>query len=151
MTGLTAISDKVVAAARTWIGTPYQHQMSCKGAGSDCLGLVRGVWRDVVGTEPVPIPAYTYDWSEVSKAEVLWNSARQVLQDVDTETPLAPGQVLLFRMRKTAVAKHLGILVTVGQTPRFIHAYARHGVVETSFSAPWQRALTARFTFPPHA
>ena len=110
MTGLTAINDKVVAAARTWIGTPYQHQMSCKGAGSDCLGLVRGVWRDVVGAEPVPIPAYTYDWSEVSKAEVLWNSARQVLQDVDTETPLAPGQVFLFRMRKTAVAKHLSLI-----------------------------------------
>jgi len=83
VTGATVIGDKVVASARTWIGTPYQHQMSCKGAGSDCLGLVRGVWRDVVGAEPVPIPAYTYDWSEVSKAEVLWNSARQVLQDVD--------------------------------------------------------------------
>ena len=151
MTGATVIGDKVVASARTWIGTPYQHQMSCKGAGSDCLGLVRGVWRDVVGAEPVPIPAYTYDWSEVYKAEVLWNSARQVLQDVDAETPLTSGQVLLFRMRKTAVAKHLGILVTVEPTPRFIHAYARHGVVETSLYAPWQRALTARFTFPPHA
>mgnify|MGYP000017409538 CR=1 FL=1 len=151
MTAPSQLDNKVVAAAREWIGTPYQHQMSCKGAGSDCLGLVRGVWRDVIGAEPVSIPAYTYDWSEVSKAEVLWTSARKVLFDVDADAPLAPGQILLFRMRKTAVAKHLGILVTLGRSPRFVHAYARHGVVETSFSAPWQRALAARFSFPPHA
>lgn len=151
MSGTASLDTRVVAAARAWIGTPYQHQMSCKGAGSDCLGLLRGVWRDVIGAEPVPIPAYTYDWSEVSKTEALWTAARKVLCDVDPDAPLAPGQVLLFRMRKTAVAKHLGILVTVGQTPRFVHAYARHGVVETSFSRPWQSALAARFTFPPHA
>jgi NlpC/P60 family putative phage cell wall peptidase len=143
-----SLADQVVASAREWIGTPYQHQMSLKGAGSDCLGLVRGVWREVLGAEPVPIPAYTYDWSEVSKAEVLWTSAREVMCDIAPDAPLAAGQILLFRMRKTAVAKHLGILVSAGETPRFVHAYARHGVVETSFSQPWQRALVARFSFP---
>ena len=34
--------DAIVAAARTWIGTPYEHQASCRGAGTDCLGLLRG-------------------------------------------------------------------------------------------------------------
>ncbi|MDG1118150.1 MAG: peptidase, partial [Flavimaricola sp.] len=29
----------VVATARGWIGTPYLHQASCRGAGCDCLGL----------------------------------------------------------------------------------------------------------------
>ncbi|RDD95564.1 peptidase, partial [Paracoccus pantotrophus] len=28
----------VVQAARGWIGTPYVHQGSAKGAGTDCLG-----------------------------------------------------------------------------------------------------------------
>ncbi|MFZ2468534.1 MAG: peptidase, partial [Parvibaculum sedimenti] len=42
----------VVAAARAWIGTPYRHQASCKGAGADCLGLVRGLWREFHGAEP---------------------------------------------------------------------------------------------------
>ena len=36
---------RVVAEARMWIGTPYVHQASALGAGCDCLGLVRGVWR----------------------------------------------------------------------------------------------------------
>ena len=45
--------EDIVAAARGWIGTPYRHQASLKGAGCDCLGLVRGVWREMVGPEPV--------------------------------------------------------------------------------------------------
>lgn len=42
----------IVAEARAWLGTPYRHQASLKGVGADCLGLVRGVWRAVVGPEP---------------------------------------------------------------------------------------------------
>ena len=39
----------VVAEARRWIGTPSVDQQTVRGAGCDCLGLVRGVWRAVVG------------------------------------------------------------------------------------------------------
>ncbi|MGZ9409986.1 MAG: peptidase P60, partial [Methylocystis sp.] len=39
----------IVAAARRWRGTPYVHQASLMQVGCDCLGLVRGVWRDVIG------------------------------------------------------------------------------------------------------
>ena len=38
-----ARAEAVIAAARGWIGTPYLHQASLKGVGTDCLGLVRGV------------------------------------------------------------------------------------------------------------
>src|SRR3989338_4143365 len=48
----------IVAAARSWIGTPYRHQASLKGAGCDCLGLVRGVWRELYGDEPEAPPPY---------------------------------------------------------------------------------------------
>ena len=48
---------QIVAAARAWIGTPYVHQGSALGAGCDCLGLLRGIWREVKGTEPETIPA----------------------------------------------------------------------------------------------
>ena len=43
--------ETVVRAARGWIGTPYHHQASVKGVGTDCLGLVRGVWRELYGCE----------------------------------------------------------------------------------------------------
>ena len=44
----------IVGAARGWIGTPYRHQASLKGVGCDCLGLLRGVWRELKGEEPAP-------------------------------------------------------------------------------------------------
>ena len=50
--------DAVIAAARAWLGTPYHDQASLRGIGCDCLGLARGVWRDLVGAEPQPIPPY---------------------------------------------------------------------------------------------
>lgn len=37
---------EVVACARSWINTPYQHQARLKGIGADCLGLVIGVSRE---------------------------------------------------------------------------------------------------------
>ena len=40
---------EILSEARDWLGTPYRHQASLKGAGCDCLGLVRGVWRALEG------------------------------------------------------------------------------------------------------
>ena len=46
------IGARALAEARRWIGTPYQHQASVLGAGCDCLGVLRGVWRG--GAMPRP-------------------------------------------------------------------------------------------------
>ena len=139
--------SRVVEVARGWLGTPYVHQASCRGAGCDCLGLLRGIWRELYGAEPVPVPGYTADWSEASGEERLWEAARQHL----LERPLAeaaPGDVLLFRMRDGGVAKHLGVQSATGPVPRFIHAYSGHGVVENALTPPWARRIVARFGFP---
>ncbi|MBY6090269.1 NlpC/P60 family protein [Maritimibacter alkaliphilus] len=140
-----AIGGEVVRAARGWIGTPYRHQASVKGAGTDCLGLLRGVWREVLGTEPEAVPAYSRDWSEPQGDEALWRAARRHLR---VTGQVAPGDVLLFRMREGAVAKHLGLAAEVGARPTFIHAYSGHAVVESPLSAPWARRIVARFAFP---
>lgn len=139
---------QVVAIAREWLGTPYLHQASCKGAGTDCLGLLRGIWRELLGAEPEPVPAYTADWSEAAGREDLLAAAQLWL--VPVTEPLA-GDVLVFRMRAGAVAKHLGIASEVGAAPRFIHAYSGHAVVETALSEPWRRRVAARFRFPERA
>ena len=49
--------EQIVAAARARSGTPYHHQASCRGAGADCLGLVRGVWREIHGRD-AELPPY---------------------------------------------------------------------------------------------
>jgi NlpC/P60 family putative phage cell wall peptidase len=133
----------IVAAARGWIGTPYVHQQARKGAGCDCLGLVRGVWRETCGPEPEAVPPYTQDWSEAVGDERLWRAARRWLR----ERPAAaaePGDVLLFRMRTGAVAKHLGIMSGPAQ---FVHAYSGRGVVESALTLAWRRRVVAAFAF----
>lgn len=141
------MAEAALAAARAWIGTPYVHQASAKGAGCDCLGLLRGVWREIHGAEPEPVPAYTADWSEAARDERLWQAARRHLR----AKPLGEadaGDVLLFRMRDGGVAKHLGLQGACAPAPTFVHAYSRHGVIESPLSAPWRRRIVARFSFP---
>lgn len=139
--------DEIVMRARDWIGTPYRHQASCKGAGTDCLGLLRGLWRELYGPEPRAVPAYTADWCEPMGREDLLEAAGVLLRPVPMGQA-APGDVLLFRMRPGSVAKHLGILAETTPVASFIHAYSGHGVVASPLSAPWQRKIAAIFRFP---
>ena len=93
------------------------------------------------------MPAYTQDWAEPSGEELLWQAARRHLR-AKPLAEAAPGDVLLFRMREGAVAKHLGLQGRIGAAPSFIHAYTGHGVVESPHSGPWARRIAARFAFP---
>lgn len=144
---MRASGETVVRLARGWIGTPYRHQASCRGAGADCLGLVRGVWRELMGAEPETVPAYSFDWAETTGDEALWRAAGRhfVARMPDNE---APGDLLLFRMRAGAVAKHLGLQAETGAAASFIHAYSGRGVIESPLGAPWRRRIVARFAFP---
>ena len=144
---MNTIPSRAIAEARRWIGTPYRHQAATKGAGADCLGLVRGVWRELYGREPQDVPAYTPDWSEPSRDEALCRAAVKHLVPRAERFP-QPGDVILFRMRDGAVAKHLGIAASSGGGPTFIHAYSGHGVVESALSTPWARRIAACFAFP---
>ncbi|MAM37102.1 MAG: peptidase [Erythrobacter sp.] len=135
---------KVVAAARGWLGTPYHDQASVKGVGCDCLGLARGVWREVVGSETLPVPPYSRDWGEIGSREVLADSAARVMIRIDPETAGA-GAAVLFRMRAGAIVKHVGILTGPDS---FIHSYERLGVIEEPLTNAWRRRIAFAFLFP---
>ena len=144
---MTAVRARIVEEARRWIGTPYVHQASVCGAGTDCLGLLRGVWRNVIGSEPEVVPAYTADWGEGGGREVLMAAALRWLVR-ETRADGRHGDVLLFRMRDGSIAKHLGIQSASGAEAAFVHAYSGHGVVARPLSDPWARRVAARFSFP---
>lgn len=138
----------VVAGARAWIGTPYEHQASCRGAGTDCLGLLRGLWRELLGAEPEAPPAYTPDWSEPGRREDLLAAARRHLLSVPQDRAAA-GDIALLRMADGSVAKHVGILARSDQDyETLIHAYSGHGVVESPLTPAWSRRIVAVFRFP---
>ena len=133
----------IVAEARRWLGTPYRHQASALGAGCDCLGLVRGVWRAVCGDEPEAPPPYTPDWSDGGD-ELLRDAARRWFVEI-APAAAAPADVLLFRMCAGAPMKHAAILVA---PDRIIHAYWARAVVESRLTPFWRARLTAAFSFP---
>ncbi len=144
MSRYQANSARIVKAARRWIGTPYHDQASVRGVGCDCLGLLRGVWRDVVGPEPMPVPPYSRDWGEAGPVEVLVEAARAAMIELDV-SEVRTGNVILFRMRAGAIAKHVGIL---SSKTTFIHAYERTGVIEEHLTPAWQRRIAFAFRFP---
>ncbi len=141
---VTRSRDRVLSTARGWLGTPYRHQQSVKGVACDCLGLVRGVWREVVGPEPQSMPAYSRDWAEASNADPLLDAA--IRWFVPAAGEFASGQLLLFRWRPGMAAKHLAI---VSGANRMIHAYERHAVMESPLCPHWRRRIAGAFDFPP--
>ncbi|WP_131835059.1 NlpC/P60 family protein [Ancylobacter aquaticus] len=139
-----ALRGRFIAEARDWIGTPYLHRASLKGQGADCLGLIRGVWRAVVGPEPQGLPAYAPDWAEATKAEQMAQAAGRHMRAVPLQA-IAPGDVLLFRWRDGFPAKHAAILVSA---ERMVHAHDGAAVAEVFLAPWWRRRLAFAFAFP---
>lgn len=145
MTGRSFIREKVLAEARSWIGTSYRHQGDRKGVGCDCLGLVRGVWEAVYGTPaPRPVP-YSADWAEAGPSDALIDAARRWFREKPAMAEIVPGNLLVFRWQPNARSKHLGI-ASGGQ--HFIHAYSGNGVIESALVPQWRRRISGVFAFP---
>ncbi len=138
------IRAAIVAEARGWIGTRYCHQGSRKGVGCDCLGLVRGVYRNCIGSEPEMPPPYAPDWAEASGEESLADAALRHLVPVAREE-ISGGDVLLFRWREGYVAKHAAIATSEGT---MIHAHDGAAVCEVTLTPWWRRRLAYAFRFP---
>jgi NlpC/P60 family putative phage cell wall peptidase len=144
MSNFAANQALVIAAARRWLATPYRHQASLCGVGCDCLGLLRGVWREVVGDEPFALPAYAPDWAEATQKDTLLEAAERYLRPANSDDILS-GDVLLFRWRRHLPAKHCAIAIA----PRMmIHAHDGAQVCEVPITGWWLRHLAGRFQFP---
>jgi|SRR5271165_5095157 len=108
----------VVAAARSWIDTPYHHAADVKGAGVDCAMLLVRVYVDLGLVEPFDPRPYPRDWmmhrSEerylgflLARSHVVWAPAR--------------GDIVLFRFGRCF--SHGGI-VTKAEPLTIVHAFA---------------------------
>ena len=64
--------------------------------GVDCLGLVRGVWREIVGPEPETFEPYTPDWAEATGLERLALAGERHFTPVPLDA-VAPGDVVPCR------------------------------------------------------
>ncbi|TDX65145.1 NlpC/P60 family putative phage cell wall peptidase [Methylosinus sp. sav-2] len=135
---------RVLEIARVWLGTPYHHQAAVRGAGCDCLGLVRGVWRDLYEAEPETPPPYSPDWGEYGEVEYLLDAAKRHMEPIAIAAA-REGDVLAFRMRDRCMAKHLAIK---SGDWTMIHAQSDDRVREVALSPYWRRHIVAAFAFP---
>ena len=136
---------RIVELAEGWIGTPYRHQGASKGVGCDCIGLIRGIWREFYGTETEAVPAYAPDWAERGGEERLLDAARRLFGPALPAGEAEPGDLLLFRWRPDCAAKHAGIL---SGADHFIHAYEQAAVIRSALVPSWRRRIAAVHRFP---
>ncbi|UJW76557.1 NlpC/P60 family protein [Rhizobium sp. SL42] len=164
-----SINARVLGIAEQWIGTPYRHQGSAIGVGCDCLGLVRGIWRELYGCEPERVPAYAADWAERSGEERLLEAAGRHFEPVVSRHLSLPGDLVIFRFRPGCAAKHAGILAGPGGSSNgvsaagvvsgarspawdapdhFIHAYEQAAVIRSTLVPAWRRRIAGVYRFP---
>jgi NlpC/P60 family putative phage cell wall peptidase len=166
-----SVNTDVLAIAGSWIGTPYRHQGAVKGVGCDCLGLVRGIWRELYGAEPEVVPPYAADWAERAGEERLMAAAGRHFLAVASFEDSLPGDLVLFRFRPHLAAKHAGILARLpvengdfergdcggdwsddhrrGPPPdAFIHAYEQSAVTLSALVPGWRRRIAGIYRFP---
>ena len=136
--------NDIAAAARGWLGTPYCHQASLKAVGCDCLGLVRGVWRELYGAEPEEAPPYSPDWAEASNEETLADAGQRHFANVPLDQ-IQAGHLLLFRWKPHLPAKHAGIATSA---TTMIHAQDGARVCEITLTPWWRSRLAYAFRFP---
>lgn len=148
---MTDCADKrllIVEHAKGWIGTPFQHQASVQGHGCDCLGLVRGIWRAVIGHEPKSRFDYGTNWTVGARPDALDQGLRGVFDAADI-APNSIGDVIAFRLNRSHHAQHLGITIgAINRIPHMIHSCNTTGVVEVPISVAWQRRCVGQYKFP---
>ncbi|WP_291844064.1 NlpC/P60 family protein [Maricaulis sp.] len=144
-----SVRARALAEARRWIGTPFCHRASCLGAGTDCLGLVRGIWRALYGAEPQAVPVYDRDLSTGAFDGALLAGAQAHCREID-KAAARPGDLLLFAVEPGGAARHCAIKSQSGksQSGRIIHAYWHRSVCETALTPWWRRRAVAAFAFP---
>lgn len=146
---------RVLAEARSWLGTPYHHMGRVKGAGADCLTLLAEVYERAGTIGHVDIPFYPPDWHlhrEVERylegllgyaREIPWEPGAQAPRAGRGQAPAQAGDIALFKMGRCFAH---GAIVTAW--PKLIHALAGACVLEGDATQGILHGRAVRFFCP---
>jgi cell wall-associated NlpC family hydrolase len=124
----------VVAEAKTWLRTPYNHKQAVKGAGADCAMFPLAVYRACgLIPESFVTPDYSPQWHLHQSEEIYLQTIAPLMREIESPIPwmqgyLAqplpqPADFIIFKFGRTF--SHGAIVV---QWPIIIHSYIPHGV-----------------------
>lgn len=140
--------NEIVEEARSWIGTPWQHQAMVKGHGVDCAMLIAGICLNtglITEDDLNMIPPYPKDWHFHNKESMLI----PILELFPVhEIPIEEATTADIIMFKVANCEsHLGLKTDDGW---FIHAFSStkvNKVLESRLDDRWARRLTRAYRF----
>lgn len=132
--------ERIVAAARRYVGTPFRH-MGRSEHGVDCVGLL------IVAAKAsgfLPRDYETRNYSRVVNPDVLAADLAQFLRPLPADAAPRPADVALFCVAGSA--QHVGLVTATLPEPRILHAYEPVGaVVEHAMGEIWRRRLARLF------
>jgi len=144
---------EVLTVARSWKGTPFEHQGRMKGIRCDCIGLIIETCREVGLVEAAGLPP---GWDHVGYGRFP-DSYGMTLHLLAYLTPVARrdmqvGDVVLFQM-VTGQPAHMGFLGDGGQPFSLIHAFAARTqrqakVQEHRLGGHWLACLHSVYRLP---
>ncbi|HEV8523078.1 MAG TPA: NlpC/P60 family protein [Terriglobales bacterium] len=132
---------ELLAAAQSWIGTPFRPHASIKGAGVDCVHLAFEIYRECRFHFTFDPPKYSMDGGRHLKMSkvIAWLEQSDSFDPVVGDT--MPGDLLLFNMGR--VDHHVGVKL---EGTRFINAINRYGVRELDLMDPtWRCRFTVAY------
>lgn len=120
--------QRFIAAAKSYIGTPYHPEGRVKGAGVDCLTILACAAEDAGLIDRIPIEHYPHDWHLHRDEERYIAGLLRYTQEI--KGPPRPGDIALWRFGRSF--SHGAIVIG---WPRIIHAYIGRTVCEEDADA----------------
>ena len=132
------LSDRILAEARKWIGTPWHHNQCCKGVGVDCARFYQGILKNACGVE-FELENYSRRASNGSLLRQI--RAVTVLNELTIPNDSQAGDLLVFMIG--AEPGHCGVSTGDGM----IHADQGRGMVIEipNLGQAWRSRLCAAF------
>ena len=112
--------DAVLAEARHWLGTPYQHRQHLHGVGVDCAWLLIEVFHSAGLMPRIDPGAYAQDWHLHRSQELYLGWLDEYGHEVESPQP---GDVAIWKFGRTY--SHAAVVI---DDHRIIHAYRDIGV-----------------------
>ncbi len=137
---MSVTRSQIVAQARTWKGTPYEHQGRTKGVRVDCVGLLIGVAHEL------GLSSFDYlDYGQSPDGDMMTRLLSSHMRHLNSWKDALPGDVLHIAFSAKRRPQHLAIVVAPG---RIIHAYSSHKkVVEHRLDDDWRLLIRDAYSF----
>lgn len=143
---------QVIAKAREYVGTPFQHQARVKGlrGGIDCIGLVMCVGEELKlkYTDGAPITGRDYtQYAAMPVDSFVHDECNRRLIRKDKKEA-APGDIVTMKVPHQPC--HAGILTGTPNSLSMVHAYnsGSEKVVEHRIDEKWLARIVGVFSFP---